>query len=119
MARPTMEEGFTRRTFLARSGGMAGAAWLAAVWPAALATAGAARAARGTPFKVLSAAEAAEVEAIAAAIIPSGETPGAREAGVVYFVDEALAGFMAGASDGLKAGLAAFGAKRTPDGPLP
>ena len=33
---------------------------------------------------------AAEIEAIAARIIPSDATPGAREAGVVYFIDRAL-----------------------------
>jgi gluconate 2-dehydrogenase gamma chain len=37
--------------------------------------------------------EVAEVEAIAAQIIPSGETPGAREAGVVRFIDLNLARF--------------------------
>ena len=36
---------------------------------------------------------AKEVEAIAARIIPSDETPGAREAGVVYFIDRALMTF--------------------------
>jgi hypothetical protein len=41
----------------------------------------------------LSAAEAAQVEAIAAQIIPSGATPGAREARVVLFIDRALATF--------------------------
>ena len=39
----------------------------------------------------LSAAEAADVEAVAAQIIPTDDTPGAREAGVVYFIDRALA----------------------------
>jgi gluconate 2-dehydrogenase gamma chain len=37
--------------------------------------------------------EAAEVEAVAAQIIPSDDTPGAREAGVVYFIDRALSTF--------------------------
>jgi gluconate 2-dehydrogenase gamma chain len=41
----------------------------------------------------LSAEEAGEVAALAFLIIPSGSTPGAREAGVVYFIDAALAGF--------------------------
>ncbi len=36
---------------------------------------------------------AAEIEAIAAEVIPSGATPGAREAGVIWFIDRALAGF--------------------------
>jgi len=36
---------------------------------------------------------AAEVDAIVARIIPTDETPGAREAGVVYFIDRALVTF--------------------------
>ena len=42
----------------------------------------------------LSAAEAADVEAVAAQIIPTDDTPGAREAGVVYFIDRALGSFL-------------------------
>jgi gluconate 2-dehydrogenase gamma chain len=38
----------------------------------------------------LTAEEAAEFEAIAARIIPSDETPGATEAGVIYFIDNVL-----------------------------
>jgi len=40
-------------------------------------------------------AEARTIDAFAAQIIPSEEgSPGAREAGVVYYIDRALAGFM-------------------------
>lgn len=42
-------------------------------------------------FAKLSAAEASEVTAIAARIIPTDDTPGATEAGVVYFIDTVLA----------------------------
>ena len=42
----------------------------------------------------LSAAEAADIEAVAAQIIPTDDSPGAREAGVVYFIDRALATFL-------------------------
>lgn len=41
-------------------------------------------------FRVLDGAEAREIEAIASEIIPSGDSPGAREAGCVYFIDRAL-----------------------------
>jgi gluconate 2-dehydrogenase gamma chain len=41
----------------------------------------------------LSAEEAEEVGALASVIIPSGSTPGAREAGVIFFIDRALATF--------------------------
>jgi gluconate 2-dehydrogenase gamma chain len=38
-------------------------------------------------------ATAAEIEAIAAQIIPDDDTPGARQAGVIQFIDRALAGY--------------------------
>lgn len=37
-----------------------------------------------------SADQAAEIEAIASRIIPTDDTPGAKEAGVVYFIDHAM-----------------------------
>jgi gluconate 2-dehydrogenase gamma chain len=40
--------------------------------------------------------QAAEVEAMAAQIIPGDDTPGAREAGTVYFIDRALTTFASG-----------------------
>lgn len=43
-------------------------------------------------FVNLGAEEAAEFSAIAARIIPSDETPGATEAGVIYFMDNVLGG---------------------------
>jgi gluconate 2-dehydrogenase gamma chain len=49
----------------------------------------------GTQGKLqsLSGEEAEEVGALTSLIIPSGTTPGAREAGVTYFIDKALATF--------------------------
>jgi hypothetical protein len=41
----------------------------------------------------LSPGDAAQVDAISARILPSDGTPGAREAGVVYFIDQSLKGF--------------------------
>lgn len=38
-------------------------------------------------------AQAADIDAIAARIIPTDDTPGAREAGVVYFIDRTLETF--------------------------
>ena len=37
--------------------------------------------------------QAKQVEAISARILPTDDTPGAREAGVLYFIDQALTGF--------------------------
>lgn len=55
-----------------------------------LALAAQARAAR---FEYLDPGTAAELEALASAIIPSDETPGAKEASVIFFIDRALATF--------------------------
>jgi hypothetical protein len=44
-------------------------------------------------LSLLSATEAADVEAVAAQIIPTDDLPGAREAGALYFIDRALATF--------------------------
>src|SRR6478609_2782572 len=56
----------------------------------------------------LSAAEAADIEAVASQIIPSDDTPGAREAGVVYFIDRSLASFFSRLAGDYRAQLAAF-----------
>jgi len=50
-------------------------------------------AAKPAAFSVLSEAEAREIEALAGQIIPSDGTPGARETGVIYFIDRALGTF--------------------------
>jgi gluconate 2-dehydrogenase gamma chain len=44
-------------------------------------------------LRFFDAAEARDVEAVAAQIIPTDDTPGAREAGVVYFIDGGMATF--------------------------
>ncbi|MFP5355062.1 MAG: gluconate 2-dehydrogenase subunit 3 family protein, partial [Gemmatimonadota bacterium] len=43
------------------------------------------------PFVALTADEAAQVATIAERIMPTTDTPGAREAGVIFFIDRALA----------------------------
>ena len=102
----------TRRDFLRASGGALGAAWLGIQWSELAAAAEHAHeAAAGRidhEFKVLTPAQARDVEAIAAQIVPSGDTPGAREAGVVYFVDHVNAGIYARGATEFLAGLTAF-----------
>jgi len=106
------EHDATRRRFLQASGGALGAGWLALHWPQLAAAAEHAHAAAAgeapREFKLLTPAEARDVEAIAAQIVPSGATPGAREAGVVYFVDHIHAGLYAAQADAFRDGLAAF-----------
>ncbi len=96
----TMNE-LNRRKFLFRTGTGFSAAWISANWPALLSAAThaheAAKAATRPKFEFFTAEEAAEIEAITARIIPTDETPGAREAGIVYFIDRGLATF--GADD--------------------
>ena len=56
----------------------------------------------------LSAAEAKDIEAVTAQIIPTDDTPGAREAGVVHFIDRALATFLSHLAGDYRAHLAEF-----------
>jgi gluconate 2-dehydrogenase gamma chain len=56
----------------------------------------------------LSRAELADVDAIAAQIIPTDSTPGAREAGVALFIDRALATFFGRMAPDFRSQLAAF-----------
>lgn len=56
----------------------------------------------------LSAADAADVEAVAAQIVPTDDTPGAREAGAVFFIDRALTTFFKQLGDDYRTQLAAF-----------
>jgi hypothetical protein len=64
--------------------------------------------ARAPPLTFLSAREAADVDAIAAQIIPTDATPGAREAGVLFFIDGGLASFFAHHAVAFRAGLGQF-----------
>jgi gluconate 2-dehydrogenase gamma chain len=99
----------SRRNFLTRAGGAVSAAWLSAHWPALVAAAEhahqAAKSSAPPKFQFFTAEEAAEVDAIAARIIPSDGTPGAREAGAVYFIDHALTTFAIGDQKTYREGL--------------
>ena len=85
----------TRRAFLAQSAGALGILFLDSLTPQLLAQAHEhARAATSTNgaqgFRFLTKQEASDFEAFSAQIIPADETPGAREAGAVYFADYVL-----------------------------
>lgn len=101
----------SRRQFLSAVGNLASAGWIALNWPQiALAAEHADHdtAAPPTSLTALTAAEAAEVDAIANQIVPSGATPGARDARVIYFIDNALGSFFAGQLPAFRKGLAEF-----------
>jgi Gluconate 2-dehydrogenase subunit 3 len=87
----------SRRNFLSRAGAGLSFAWLSTHWPVIVAAAEhahqAAKSSAPPKFQFFVPEEAVEIEALTACIIPSDETPGAREAGVVYFIDRALTTF--------------------------
>jgi gluconate 2-dehydrogenase gamma chain len=103
-----------RRQFLAAVGNLASATWLAMNWPQIAAAAehsehaGHDMTAPPTTLKTLSAAEAAEVDAIANQIVPGGDMPGARDAHVIYFIDNALGSFFAAQLASFRKGLVEF-----------
>lgn len=88
-----MPDQFSRRDFVATVGSI-GAVWLladAADLNDALAHAAhQVRQAQPT-LQYFTREQATEIEAMASRIIPTDDTPGAREAGVVYFIDRSLA----------------------------
>ena len=92
-----MIENLSRRNFLSRGGAAVSAVWLSAHWPAMVAAAEhahqAAKSSAPPKFQFFTPEQAVEIGAITACIIPSDETPGAREAGVLYFIDRALTTF--------------------------
>jgi len=88
--------------------------WFAAsmaLWPEIAAAQAYAQSER--KFEYLDAQTAAEVEAVVETILPSDDTPGAREAGVIYFIDRALTTFHKDQQEVYRAGLKDFQAKRT------
>ena len=109
--------GSSRRKFLQASGGTLGLAWLATCWPQVVAAAEHAHSmamadtADRSKLLLLTAAQARDVDAIASQIVPSGATPGAHEAGVVYFIDQVHAGLWQENGPEFVAGLADFQAR--------
>jgi gluconate 2-dehydrogenase gamma chain len=61
---------------------------------------------------VLDAPTAAEIATLASEIIPSDDGPGAAEAGVIYFIDRALATFDVDKREDYRTGMAAVQEKR-------
>ena len=92
-----MTNDLSRRNFLQLGCSAVSTVWLSAHWPALLSAAKHAResvrSAASPKLEFFTPEQVTEVEAITARIIPTDETPGAHEAGVVYFIDRALATF--------------------------
>lgn len=100
----------TRRSFLQGSGTVAGGVLARAGLPAIIAATQAACTARDqdAAFENITSAEAREFEAIAARILPTTDTPGAREAGVIWFIDKTYGSMYADFLAGDRAMLADF-----------
>ncbi len=100
----------TRRRFLLSAAALSGTSLLRLSATSLAAISQAACSARDSQsaLEVLGEAEAADIAAIAARIIPTTDTPGASEAGVVHFFDRALAAEMSDKLDELRAGLASL-----------
>ena len=109
------KEEISRRIFLIRSCAGVSATWLAACWPEVLAAQQhaheAAKSEQQVKFEFFTAEQALEIEAVAAQIIPTDDTPGAREARVIYFIDRALATFDKDKQSLYQKGLAELRAK--------
>ena len=94
-----MEErdGISRRLFMITSCAGLGSAWIAShLHEIAAAQEHAHHAALSqvpSRFEFFTLEQSVEVEAVAAQILPTDDTPGAREARVIYFIDRALATF--------------------------
>ena len=93
----------SRRKFLVSSMTGMSAAWVAANWSS---VAEAASIPAGTQMTFFTPTQAQDVDAMAAQIIPTTDTPGAREAQVVYFIDAALVSFAKGSQDTYTKGFA-------------
>ena len=100
----------TRRFFLKQTAGVAGTTWARAALPglAALTQAACSAKEEMAPFVILQADEAAELEAILARIIPTTDTPGAREARVIHFFDQSFGTFNAPMLPAIRGGLASL-----------
>lgn len=99
----------SRRKFLAQSAGALGLLFLDSLTPQLIAQAGE-HARSGTKvFTFLTPQEAADFDAFAAQIIPSSDgSPGAREAGAVYFADYVLTAINPEQQKDFRSGLAAL-----------
>jgi gluconate 2-dehydrogenase subunit 3-like protein len=102
----------SRRAFLLSGGGWLSGAWIAAHLPGIAAAAHHAEQMpakdSGAQLQFFDAREAADVEALCSQIVPSGATPGAREAHAMYFIDCSLATYFAAMAPDYRKGLAEF-----------
>jgi Gluconate 2-dehydrogenase subunit 3 len=103
-----------RRDFLVKGCSSLSAVWVSSNLPALLSAAKHARDSASAPAPKLTfftPEQAIEIDAITARIIPTDETPGAHEAGVVYFIDQGLTTFAVDEQKTYREGLTEFAAR--------
>jgi hypothetical protein len=107
--------GRSRRSFLVDSVTGLNTAWVAANYHGILAAqeyvGQATREGQPPRLTFFTAEQATEIEAMAAQIIPTDDTPGAREARCLYFIDRALSTFARGSQSDYTRGLGELQAK--------
>jgi gluconate 2-dehydrogenase gamma chain len=106
----TTKSSLSRRQFLQSTSTITGASLLRIGAPALIAITQSACTANQeeATFVALSADSAADFSALAARIIPTTDTPGATEAGVIHFIDQAFAAEMSSQLESALADLAVF-----------
>jgi len=106
------QDSLSRRAFLVALANAFGVSTAGLCWPkvanAAHNAHAAAQASEVPPTRFFNSADAADVDAIAATIIPDGAAPGAHEAGVIHFIDRALSTFFSVLAQEFRVQLAAF-----------
>jgi hypothetical protein len=102
----------SRRALLGKIPATLGFGWLAANWPSIAGAADHAHQMMAAPgpatISHLTTVEAAIADAASAHIVPTDDTPGAREAGVLYFIDYCVGAGCLGVGDEFRRGLNAL-----------
>ena len=102
----------SRRAALVGMSRVVGAAWLAANWPAVARAAEHSHHMMAAPAAArilhLDALEEQVATLVSGHIVPGGDSPGAREAGVIYFIDYCVGQHCLGADEGFCKGLKAL-----------
>jgi gluconate 2-dehydrogenase gamma chain len=109
-----MKNNLSRRNFLSQGCSSLSAVWVSAHFPVLLSAARHAResARSATPkLTFFTSEQVIEIDAITSRIIPTDDTPGAHEAGVAYFIDQALTTFAVDDQKNYREGLAEFAAR--------
>src|SRR4051812_2580332 len=109
-----MKNNLSRRNFLSQGCRGVSAVWVSTHFPALLSAAKHARESAQSAAPKLAfftPEQAVEIDAITSRIIPTDGTPGAHEAGVVYFIDQALTTFAVDDQPHYREGLADLAAR--------